>query len=153
MPQQSAGLIMYRIEKGEPEFFLIHPGGPFWAKKNEGAWSIPKGIGNTGEEPLATAIREFEEETSIIPNGPYQSLGSAKMKSGKTVYAWAFKGGWNPESGIKSNYINIKWPPRSGKTLSIPEADRAEWMSFDKASVMINPGQLPLLQRAYNFLK
>ncbi|MBL7840050.1 MAG: NUDIX domain-containing protein [Cyclobacteriaceae bacterium] len=153
MPQQSAGLIMYRIEKSEPEFFLIHPGGPFWAKKNEGAWSIPKGIGNTDEEPLATAIREFEEETSIIPNGPYQSLGSAKMKSGKTVYAWAFKGEWNPERGIKSNYINIEWPPRSGKTISIPEADRAEWMSYDKASVMINPGQLPLLQRAYNSLK
>lgn len=144
---------MYRIEKDEPQFFLIHPGGPFWAKKNEGAWSIPKGIADADEEPLATAIREFMEETGITPNGPYQSLGSAKMKSGKNVFAWAFEGRWDPESGIKSNYINIEWPPRSGKLISIPEADRAEWMSFDKASVMINQGQLPLLKRAYDLLK
>lgn len=144
---------MYRVQKEELEFFLVHPGGPFWAKKNEGAWSIPKGLADVDEDLLNTAIREFTEETGIVPKGPYQPLGSIKMKSGKMVHAWAFAGDWNPETGIKSNHIDIEWPPRSGKSISIPEVDRAEWMSFDQASVMINPGQLPLLRRAYDLLK
>ncbi len=143
---------MYRKDGTQPEFFLIHPGGPFWMKKNGGAWSIPKGLVDADEELLDAAIREFKEETGINPAGPYRSLGSAKTKSGKSIHAWVFAGSWNPESGIKSNYIDIEWPPKSGKILSIPEADRAEWMSFDKASVMINSGQLPLLKRAYELL-
>lgn len=143
---------MYRKDGTEPEFFLVHPGGPFWVKKNEGAWSIPKGLVDASEELLDAAIREFKEETGIDSAGPYQSLGFTKTKSGKTIHSWMFAGFWNPESGIKSNYINIEWPPKSGKILSIPEADRAEWMSFDKASVMINSGQLPLLKRAYELL-
>lgn len=148
MPQQSAGLLMYRIVKGKPEFFLVHPGGPFWAKKNETCWTIPKGLADDNEELLHAAIREFHEETGIVPQGPYTSLGSVKLKSGKTVHAWAFEGNWNPDDGIVSNGILIEWPPKSGKNISIPEVDRAEWMSLDQASVFINPGQIPLLNRA-----
>lgn len=148
MPQHAAGLLMYRKQTDTVEFFLIHPGGPFWSKKNEGAWSIPKGLLESGEEPLGAAQREFEEETGIKPRPPFHSLGSVKLKSGKTIQAWAFEGEWNPADGITSNYIDIEWPPRSKKFVSIPEADRAEWMTFEKASVMITPGQLPLLQQA-----
>lgn len=143
---------MYRTVSGVPEYFLVHPGGPFWSKKNEGAWSIPKGLVDQGEELLSAAIREFKEETAIVPNGPFQSLGSIKMKSGKTIYAWAFAGVWNPADGITSNHIDIEWPPRSGKTISIPEADRAEWMAFERASVMINAAQLPLITRAHKLI-
>lgn len=152
MPQQSAGLLMYRKINGELEFFLIHPGGPFWAKKNEGAWSIPKGLNEGNEELLSTAQREFEEETGIKPTDPFHSLGSVKLKSGKTIYAWLFKGDWNPKDGITSNYIDIEWPPRSKKFISIPEADRAEWMTLEKASSLINPAQIPLLKRAQELL-
>lgn len=152
MPQQSAGLLMYRMINGEPEFFLVHPGGPFWAKKNEASWTIPKGLADDDEELLHTAIREFHEETGIVPQGPHTSLGYVKLKSGKTVHAWAFEGNWNPDDGIVSNRITIEWPPKSGKNISIPEVDRAEWMSFDQASVFINPGQIPLLKRAVEVL-
>lgn len=153
MPQKSAGLLMYRRSNGTLEFFLIHPGGPFWAKKNEGAWSIPKGLAENDEDLLKTAQREFQEETGITPVQPFHSLGCVKLKSGKTIFAWAFEGDWNPKDGITSNHIDIEWPPRSKKFISIPEADRAEWMAFDKASVMINPGQLPLLQRTQELLR
>lgn len=144
---------MLRKEKDTIEFFLIHPGGPFWIKKNEGAWSIPKGLAEGHEELLAVAQREFVEETGINPTPPFHSLGLVKLKSGKIIYAWAFEGIWNPEDGITSNHVNIEWPPRSKKFISIPEADRAEWMNYEKASVMINPGQLPLLKRALELLK
>lgn len=153
MPRQSAGLLMYRIISGEPEFFLVHPGGPFWAKKNEGAWSIPKGLTEPDEVLLNAAKREFMEETGIEPQEPFLSLGSSRLKSGKVIYAWAFAGKWSPENGITSNHIEMEWPPRSKKFISIPEADKAEWMPFEKASVMINPGQLPLLVRAQQLLK
>lgn len=152
MPQQSAGLLMYRMINGEPEFFLVHPGGPFWAKRNEASWTIPKGLADDNEELLHAAIREFHEETGIVPQGPYTSLGSVKLKSGKTVHAWAFEGNWNPDDGIVSNRITIEWPPKSGKNISIPEVDRAGWMSFEQASVFINPDQIPLLKRAVEVL-
>ncbi len=139
---------MYQKQGSELQFFLVHPGGPFWAKKNEGAWSISKGLVENDEELLAAAQREFKEETGITPAGPFHPLGSVKLKSGKVIYAWAFKGEWDSASGITSNYIDVEWPPRSKKFISIPEVDRAEWMSFDQASLMINPAQLPLLQRA-----
>lgn len=148
MPAISAGLLMYRKHNRAIEFFLVHPGGPYWAKKNEGAWSIPKGLTENDEDLLITAQREFHEETGIKPKPPFHPLGSVKLKSGKTIHAWAFEGSWNPEDGITSNYIDIEWPPRSKKFISIPEADRAEWMTFEIASTMINPGQLPLLTRA-----
>lgn len=153
MPQTAAGLLMYRRQKHATEFFLIHPGGPFWANKNNGAWSIPKGLTEGNEELLSAALREFEEETGIKPAPPFHSLGLIKLKSGKTIYAWAFEGDWDTEQGITSNHIRIEWPPRSKRFISIPEADRAEWMSFEKASVMINPGQLPLLKRAMEIIR
>lgn len=144
---------MYRTVSHELEFFLVHPGGPFWAKKNEGTWGIPKGLTNQDEELLDAARREFREETGINPVGPFHPLGSSKLKSGKVVHAWAFAGAWNPDQGIISNTIKIEWPPRSKKFISIPEADRAEWMTLERASLMINPGQLPLLVRAHEMFK
>ena len=151
MPLLSAGLLMCRKPGHQLEFFLIHPGGPFFSKKNEGVWSIPKGMPEGEEELEATAKREFFEETGITPAPPFHALGSAKLKSGKIIHAWSFLGTWDSQDGIVSNNIQIEWPPRSGKFISTPEADRAEWMSFDKASVMINPGQKIFLERASVF--
>lgn len=152
MPQQSAGLLMYRKRQRQIEYFLVHPGGPFWAKKNEGVWSIPKGLTEQNEDLIVAATREFEEETGIKAGGPFYSLGSVKLKSGKIVHAWAFEGEWDPGRGITSNYIQIEWPPQSKKFISIPEADQGEWMTFERASIMINVSQLPLLTRAQDLL-
>ena len=148
MPLQSAGLLMCRTQNEKLEFFLVHPGGPFYARKNEGVWSIPKGMPEINEELQETALREFFEETGIKPHPPFHSLGSSKLKSGKVIYAWSFLGTWDPSQGIVSNQIDIEWPPGTGKFISIPEADRAEWMDFDKATAMINPKQVPFLERA-----
>jgi len=148
MPVQSAGLLMYRIEEGVLEFFLVHPGGPFFAKKDVGAWTIPKGLAEGDEELLATAKREFFEETGITPLPPFHSLQFVKLKSGKVVHAWSFPGAWDSAQGITSNFIQIEWPPRSRKFVSIPEADRGAWMDFEKAKNMINPAQWPFLERA-----
>jgi predicted NUDIX family NTP pyrophosphohydrolase len=148
MANIAAGLLMYRKRKGELEFFLVHPGGPFYVKKNDGVWSIPKGEPEGGEDLLQTAQREFFEETGIKPSPPFQSLGSVKLKSGKIVHAWAFRGDWNPDQGIISNIFKIEWPPASKKFIDIPEVDRAEWMTFDKAAKMIHPLQVPLLSKA-----
>ena len=148
MTLQSAGLLMCRHHKDHPEFFLVHPGGPFWAKKNEGVWGIPKGLVEEGEALLQTAEREFFEETGITPVAPFHSLGTVQLKSGKIIHAWSFDGSWDEGQGITSNFISIAWPPRSGKSISIPEIDRAEWMDFKKARLLINPGQLPFLDRA-----
>ena len=139
---------MYRLKETAPEVFLVHPGGPFWAKKDAGVWSIPKGEFSDDEDPLMAAKREFKEETGIVAVAPFHPLDSVKLKSGKVIHAWAFAGEWDSATGITSNHFEIEWPPRSGKSISIPEADRAEWMSFGKASVMINPGQVAFPQRA-----
>ena len=131
------------------EFFLVHPGGPFYAKKNEGVWSIPKGEPDTDEEILLlTAQREFLEETGIKPVGPFQELGTIKQKSGKVVHAWSFRGDWNPADGIVSNVFKIEWPPNSKKFIDIPEVDRAAWMNLEEACKMIHPQQVPFLTRA-----
>lgn len=148
MASQSAGLLMCRKNKTEIEFFLIHPGGPFWTKKNEGAWSIPKGLVENGEALLETATREFFEETGIKPHPPYHTLGSLKTKSGKILHAWAFLGEWDPAMGITSNLIEFEFPPRSGRKIKIPEADKGEWMPFAKAAIMINSAQIPFLEEA-----
>ncbi len=144
----SAGLLMCRKIEDEVEFFLVHPGGPFYSKKNEGVWSIPKGLPETGEEIIQTAKREFFGETGITPKPPYYDLGSIKLKSGKIVYAWSFLGAWTPEQGISSNICKIEWPPSSKRYIEIAEVDRAEWMSFDQAIKMIHTHQAPFLQRA-----
>ena len=148
MANIAAGLLMYRKKKNELEFFLVHPGGPFYLKKNEGVWSIPKGQPENGEDILQTAQREFFEETGIKPLPPFLPLGSVRLKSGKIVHAWAFRGDWSPNQGIVSNIFKIEWPPASKKFIDIPEVDRAEWMPFDKAVKMIHPLQIPFLSKA-----
>jgi predicted NUDIX family NTP pyrophosphohydrolase len=141
----SAGLVMYRRRKGQIEFFLAHPGGPFTRLKDEGYWTIPKGEQGIGEELLDVAKREFEEETGIEPQGPYRELGSIQQKGGKWVFAWAFEGDWNGE--ICSNTYQMEWPPRSGEMCEFPEVDRAGFFTLDEARKKIKETQFPLLER------
>jgi len=125
---------------------LVHPGGPFWARKDAGAWSIPKGEHEAGEEPLAAAIREFAEETGMTPQGPFHALGEVRLKSGKRVAAWACEGAFDP-ARLVSNTVEIEWPPKSGKRLAIPEVDRAGWFTLEEARAKINPVQAAFLDR------
>ncbi len=141
---QSGGLLLYRIRDGELQVLLGHPGGPFWAKKDLGAWSIPKGEIDEGEDALQAAIREFEEETGLRLEGPFVSLSSVRQPGGKTVYAWALEGDIDP-AALRSNTFRLEWPPRFGKLLEIPELDRIEWFSMDEAARRILKGQRPLL--------
>ena len=144
MPKRSAGLLMYRRSGGAVEVLLVHPGGPFWTKKDAGAWSIPKGEYADGEEPLAAATREFHEETGLVAAGPYMPLTPVRQQGGKVVQAWAFEGDCQPES-LKSTTFSLEWPPRSGRRQEFPEVDRAGWFSFDEAKRKIVPGQVALL--------
>jgi len=145
-PKQSAGLIMFRRRTTELEVFLVHPGGPYWSKKEEGAWTLPKGEYLEGEEPLAAALREFQEETGFCATEPFIELGSVLQKSGKVVFAWAFEGDCDP-AHLVSNRCQIEWPPRSGKHVEIAEVDRGAWFSLPRATFAIRKEQLPLLQR------
>ena len=133
------------------EFFLVHPGGPFWKNKNLGAWSIPKGEFAEGEDPLAAARREFEEETGQKIDGDFIPLKSIKLKSGKIVYAWAIEKDIDP-TVLLSNTIQVEWPPKSGKKIEIPEVDRGEWFSFNVAKEKINPAQVDLLNQLIDLL-
>lgn len=144
--KQSAGLLMYRMQGNAVEVFLVHPGGPIWAKKDKGAWTIPKGQYDSDEEPIAAAQREFEEETSFIAAGPFVELGSIRQKSGKIVTAWAFAGDCDPAE-LVSNTCKIEWPPRSGKRVEIPEIDRGQWFSLERARKYVREEQGPLLER------
>jgi predicted NUDIX family NTP pyrophosphohydrolase len=146
MPKQSAGILLYRIASGRVEVFLVHPGGPFWAKKDDGAWSIPKGEFADGEEPLEAAKREFQEETSFPIQGAFTPLSPAKQPSGKIVYAWAVEGDIDA-GAVRSNTFSMEWPPKSGNTKSFPEIDRANWFDLDTAKVKILKGQLGLLEQ------
>jgi predicted NUDIX family NTP pyrophosphohydrolase len=148
-PNVAAGLLMCRIEDDELQFFLVHPGGPFFKNKDEGVWSIPKGIPESENEPfLSVAVREFEEETGIKPQGTFMPIGHVKQKGGKVVHAWAFRGSWDSASSIKSNTFSLEWPPRSGKFQEFPEMDKAEWLNYNEACKKINPAQVPFLDRA-----
>jgi len=147
--KQSAGILLYRNTNNVLEVFLVHPGGPFFKNKDEGSWSIPKGEFLDDEEPLTAAKREFEEETGQPIDGGFISLGSIKQKSGKTVYAWAVEGNINHET-IFSNTCEVEWPPRTGKKITIPEIDRAEWFKVDEAKRKINPAQADLIDRLAN---
>jgi predicted NUDIX family NTP pyrophosphohydrolase len=140
MPKRSAGLLMYRRKNNVPEVFLVHPGGPFWAKKDKGAWSIPKGEHEPDDDPLAAAKREFEEETGFAPQGSFLALGEQKQTGGKIVTAWAVEGDCDP-SKLKSNTFLLEWPPRSGRMAEFPEVDRWEWFSMDAAQERILSGQ------------
>jgi predicted NUDIX family NTP pyrophosphohydrolase len=144
--KQSAGLLMFRESGKTHEVFLVHPGGPYWAKKDRGAWTLPKGEYDHGEEPLAAAQREFREETGFVAQEPFLEIGSVRQKSGKVVKAWAFAGDCDPHALI-SNTCEIEWPPRSKKRVVIPEVDRGAWFSLTNARDSIREEQRPLLLR------
>jgi predicted NUDIX family NTP pyrophosphohydrolase len=143
--KQSAGILLDRKGKNEPEFFLVHPGGPFFSKKHEGWWTIPKGELLPDENPLDCAIREFEEETGYKPPPPFTPLQAITQKGGKQVLAYAAQGDLNPDT-ITSNTFTIEWPPKSGSMKTFPEVDKAEWFSLAEAKVLINERQAALLE-------
>jgi predicted NUDIX family NTP pyrophosphohydrolase len=145
MLKQSAGILLYRMTDKQLQVFLVHPGGPFFRKKDEGAWSIPKGEYVDGEDPLAAAQREFEEETGQTISGNFVKLQPVKQKSGKVVQAWALEGDIDHDA-IKSNLFEIEWPPKSGKKVSFPEIDRAGWFTIEIAKQKIIPGQVALIE-------
>src|SRR6185436_15704285 len=142
----SAGILLYRITLNKTDVFLAHPGGPFWRNKDDGAWTIPKGQQNPDEDLLATARREFQEETGVVPAAPFVSLGSIRLKSGKTVHAWAWEGDADP-ARIVSNETRTEWPRGSGRYLTFPEIDRCAWFDPDTARLKINPAQAELITR------
>lgn len=144
MPKRSAGLLMYRRSMSELEVLLVHPGGPYFAKRDVGSWGIPKGEYSDEEEPLAAARREFTEETGFVPTGEFVELGSVRQRSGKVVMAWGVEGDCDPAK-LVSNTCTIEWPPRSGKSLEIPEIDQGRWFRLSDARVWIRNEQEPLL--------
>jgi predicted NUDIX family NTP pyrophosphohydrolase len=142
----STGLLLYRRTGDELEVLLAHPGGPFWTHRDAGAWSIPKGLVAEGEEPLAAARREFEEETGVCPTGPFLALGSVRQKAGKLIYAWAWEGDADP-AHLTSNPTRIEWPRGSGRWLKFPEVDRYAWFDPQTAREKLNPAQAAFLDR------
>ena len=151
MGRKSAGVLMYRFNGGVLEVLLGHMGGPFWAKKDEHAWSIPKGEFNHDEQPLQGAKREFEEETGYAPQGEFLELTPRKQSGGKEVMAWAVEGDWDP-STLVSNTFTMEWPPRSGKEREFPEIDRAEWFPLDVARRKVVRGQIGFIDELHERL-
>lgn len=141
----SAGLLMYRRTPRGIEVLLVHPGGPFWRNRDRGAWSIPKGEAEEGEDLLAAARREFEEETGLQSQGPFIPLPSVTQKGGKQVYAWAFEGDCDP-SALRSNQFQMEWPRGSGRLETFPEIDRAAFFGIEEAKLRINPAQAVFLE-------
>jgi predicted NUDIX family NTP pyrophosphohydrolase len=147
MKQQSAGLLAYRKKDNIVEVLIVHPGGPFWAKKDLGAWSIPKGLYEENEEPIQTAYREFQEEIGQpAPKGNAEPLDTVEQRNNKIVIAWAVESDLG-DVEAKSNTFTMEWPPKSGKKQEFPEVDKAEWFSLAEASKKLNPDQLPFLER------
>lgn len=147
MPKQSAGILLYRMPAGVLEVLLVHPGGPFWAKKDAGAWSIPKGEYGEGDDPLEAARRELAEETGIVlGDARLSELGSVTQRAGKVVTAWAAEGDFDPAT-LRSNTFSMEWPPRSGRQQDFPEVDRAEWLALDAAREKLLEAQRPFLDR------
>ena len=146
MPKKSAGLLLYRVVAGRLEVLLVHPGGPFWAKKDDGAWSLPKGEIEDDEDPLAAATREFAEETGLTPQGEMISLEPLRQRGGKLVYAWAVKQDFDP-AALRSNSFTLEWPPKSGNRQAFPEVDHAAWFKLDEAQRKILPSQKPFLDQ------
>jgi predicted NUDIX family NTP pyrophosphohydrolase len=144
MAARSAGLLMFRRRASGLEVLLAHPGGPFWAAKDLGAWTLPKGEYGEGEEPLAAARREFAEETGFSAEPPLLPLGQVRMKSGKQLQAWAFEGDCDPAQ-LRSNTFEIEWPPRSGRRQAFPEIDRCGWFDLAAARIRLHPAQHPFL--------
>jgi predicted NUDIX family NTP pyrophosphohydrolase len=149
---RSAGILLYRLRDGAPEVLIVHPGGPFWARKDAGAWSIPKGEYDDAEDAQACALREFEEETgTALSPTALAELGSIRLKSGKQVTAWAIEGDLDADA-ITSNTFELEWPPGSGNTREFPEVDRAGWFGLEAASAKLNPAQGAFLDRLRDLL-
>jgi predicted NUDIX family NTP pyrophosphohydrolase len=151
MPKESAGLLLYRKTRGSLEVFLVHPGGPFWANKDDGAWSIPKGELEAGEDPLDAAKREFREETGLVAEGEFQPLEPIRQSGGKIVHSWAVQGDLE-STAVKSNTFSMEWPPGSGKLRKFPEVDRAGWFKIDLAKRKTLKSQLGLLEQLEQIL-
>jgi predicted NUDIX family NTP pyrophosphohydrolase len=151
MPKHSAGILLHRRRGAAVEVFLVHPGGPYWARKDEGAWSIAKGEIEPGEDPLARAKREFVEETGFTIDGVFRPLEPVRQAGGKIVYAWAVERDADAHA-IKSNTFSLEWPPRSGRTQEFPEVDRAGWFDLATARRNINKGQRPLIDELERLL-
>lgn len=149
--KKSAGILLFKRKEGSIYYFLVHPGGPFWKNKDGGAWSIPKGEPEEGEDLLQRAVIEFEEETGQSVTGEFIELEPVRQKAGKTVYAWALEQDIET-SGLKSNTIMIDWPPRSGKKMEIPEVDRWEWFETEAARKKINPAQAEFIVQVEKLL-
>jgi predicted NUDIX family NTP pyrophosphohydrolase len=142
--RQSAGILLYRRLNAHLEVFLVHPGGPFWKKKDAGSWTIPKGEFTSDEPALDAAIREFREETGFTLKGPFQPLSPIRQKGGKRVYAWAIAGDLDPTQ-LVSNTFELEWPRGSGRTQTFPEIDKGAWFPLEAARQQINPAQIPFL--------
>ncbi len=150
--KNSAGILLFNLKNDSPYVFLVHPGGPFWAKKDKESWSIPKGKFEDNENPLETAKREFTEETGFqIPNGEFIELEPLKQPSKKVIYAWALKGDVDADA-IKSNSFEMEWPPKSGRKEEFPEIDRASWFNFNEARVKLHKGQVPFISQLEKLL-
>jgi predicted NUDIX family NTP pyrophosphohydrolase len=145
-PKESAGLLLFRERDARLEVLLVHPGGPLWAKKDDGAWSIPKGELTAGEDPVTAARREFTEELGAAVDGEFIPLGAVKQPGGKVIHAWAVRGDFDP-ARLKSNAFSMEWPPRSGKQQEFPEVDRAEWFGIETGRAKILKGQAAFLDQ------
>ena len=152
MPRQSAGVLMYRRRNGILEVLLVHPGGPFWAKKDAGAWSIPKGEFSGDENALMAARREFEEETGFLPAGRFVQLTPVKQPSGKVIHAWALEGDLDA-TAIRSNTFTLEWPPQSGVHQEFPEVDRAAWFTIEAAKEKIIKGQTDFIDELQRIIE
>jgi predicted NUDIX family NTP pyrophosphohydrolase len=152
MAKQAAGILLYRRGPSGLQVLLAHPGGPLWARKDYGAWTIPKGQFTDNEAPLDAAKREFEEEMGSAPRGDFQPLGTLKQPSGKVIHAWAAESDFAAAS-VKSNLFSMEWPPRSGKMAQFPEVDRAAWFPIEEARHKILKGQQPFLERLLEITK
>ena len=148
---RSAGLLMFRRRAGVPEVLLAHPGGPFWARRDEAAWTLPKGEIGPGEDPLAAARREFLEETGFASTPPFLPLGELRQKSGKRISAWAFEGDADP-AALTSNSFEVEWPPRSGRMRAFPEVDRVQWFGLSEARRKLIAGQAPFIDALEHLL-
>jgi predicted NUDIX family NTP pyrophosphohydrolase len=145
MTKTSAGILLFRKRGARVEVLLVHPGGPFWANKDDGAWSMPKGLIEEGEDARAAAKREFFEETGLYVEGDFVELGIHKQAGGKIIAAWAHEGDFDAKL-LKSNSFSMEWPPRSGKTALFPEVDKANWFALDEALTKVTKGQMAIIR-------
>lgn len=152
MSKKSAGLLLFRDVSGAVEVLLVHPGGPYWTRKDQGAWSIPKGEFSEDEDPLQAAVREFKEEVGEAVTGDFVALQPRRQAGGKMVYAWAVRSDFDPVR-LRSNAFSMEWPPRSGRQQAFPEIDRAAWFSLDAARAKISKGQAGFLEELENKLE